>query len=341
MNTQTKTLFHPRSSTGASKVPPPKIDRSIQLSFMGDWGRANLHRALGWLCYEMVKLSGPHTKIGIFNGRAALDNVMAVGRGEMDLALTTPQTFSRLALEGRGPWANERFPHLRALGYVPQDDRMVVAVLRDLGIRSFEDIRRKKPKLRIAAGVDDGIGFMGFAAQNLMRASGIPRAEFEGWGGTYIEHEEPRECIMEVMRGNADAIIQEAVMTQWWVDMTEKLDLVFIPVEPEARKTLQQELSWSGAKLPKNYLRGIDQELDCMDFSHFLMLATTDMPDDIAYALAWSLVETWDVLEGQYRHIPPERSPVTYPLKPKEVWRTAVPLHPGAERYYRDAGHMS
>ena len=340
MSTQTKTLFHPRSTTGASKVPPPLLGRSIRLNFMGDWGRANLHRALGWMCYELVKRSGPHTKIGIFNGRAAADNVTAVGRGEVDLALTTPQTFSRLALEGRGLWANEPFPHLRALGYVPQDDRLVFAVKRELGIRSFDDLRNKKPKLRIAAGVDDGVGFMGYAAQNMMRASGIPREEFERWGGSYIEDEEPRECIRQMMIGNADAIIQEAVMTHWWVEMTEKLDLVFHPVERQARERLKQELGWASDTLPKNYLRGIDEPLDCMDFSHFLMLTTTDMPDDIAYALAWALVETWDVLEVQYRHIPPERSPVTYPLKPKEVWQTAVPLHPGAERYYRDAGHM-
>jgi TRAP-type uncharacterized transport system substrate-binding protein len=341
MNTQTKTLFHPRSSTGASTVPPPMLGRSVRLNFMGDWGRANLHRALGWLCYELVKLSGPYTKIGIFNGRAAKDNVDAIGRGEYDLALTTPQTFSRLALEGRGLWAGEPFPHLRALGYVPQDDRLICAVRRDLGIRSFDDIRRKKPKLRIAAGIDDGIGFMGFGAQQMMRASGIPRDVFEGWGGTYIENEEPRECIRQMMLGNADAIIQEAVMTQWWVDMTEKLDLTFLSLEPEAGRALDKELSWTPMTLPKNYLRGIDQELRCMDFSHFMLLATTDMPDDIAYALAWALVETFDVLEMQYRHIPPERSPVTYPLNPKEVWKTAIPLHPGAERYYRDAGHMS
>jgi uncharacterized protein len=322
------------------KVPPPIMDRSFRLNFMGDWGRANLHRALGWLCYELVRLSGPRTKIGVWNGRGALDNVRAVGRGEVDVALATPDSFCRMAYEGLGPCANEPFPHLRALGYVPQNDRMVLAVRKELGIRSFEDIRKKRPKLRIAVGPDDGIGFMGMAAQNIMRASGIPRQEFEAWGGVYIEHELPLDCTREVVTGNANAIFQEAVMTDWWVVMAEKIDLAFIPIEPKARDTLMQELGWPSGKLPKGYLRGMEEEMEFLDYSHFTLITTADLPDDIAYALAWSLVETWGDLEVQYRHIPPNRSPVTYPLNPKAACRTSIPLHPGAQRYYREAGHL-
>src|SRR4051794_6616382 len=100
MDNSSRRLF---SNFSGVKVPPPLIECSLRLNFMGDWGRANLHRALGWLCYEMVRLSGPRTKIGIWNGRAALDNVRAVGRGDVDVALMTPAPFCRMALEGKGP----------------------------------------------------------------------------------------------------------------------------------------------------------------------------------------------------------------------------------------------
>lgn len=92
--------------------------------------------------------------------------------------------------------------------------------------------------------------------------------------------------------------------------------------------------------MPAAYLRGLDRETRFLDFSHFLIVATSDLAEDVAYALAWSLVEGWDGIERQYRHLPPERSPVSYPLKPDEIWRTSIPLHPGAERYFREAGHM-
>ena len=327
-------------STPASKIPPPRIARSVTLNFMGDWGRANLHRALGWLGYELLSLTGPYTKFAIWNGRGQRDNIQAVGRGEVDVALAVPVPFVRMAVEGKGRCAGENFPHLRALGYVPQNDRMVMAVRKELGIRSFADLRAKKPKLRIAAGPDDGISFLGMAAQMLMEASGIPRAELESWGGSYLEQEEPRHCTSAVIEGKADAIIQEAIMTPYWQELSNKVELSFLPIEPQARDALARDFHLPSGTLPANYLRGMDSELECLDFSHFLLIATTDLPDDIAYALAWSLVERWETIELQYRHIPPDRSPVTYPIVPAEACRTPIPLHPGAERYFREAGHL-
>lgn len=323
-----------------SRVPAPKIDRSVTMNWMGDWGRANLHRALGCLCYEFAKLAGPYTKIGIWNGRGALDNIQAVGRGEMDLALVVPQNFIAAAMEGKGLAKGEAFPHLRAIGHVPQHDRMIMAVRRDLGISSYDDIRKKKPKLRITTGVDDGVTYMGYAAQMMMAASGIPRATFESWGGTYVEFEEPRSCTDLMAAGGADGIIQEAVMTEYWSDLANAVDLTFIPIEPEVRDKLKSELDWESATLPKDYLRGMDREMEFMDFSHFVLTTTTDMPDDIAYALAWASVEGFGTLQRQYQHIPPERSPVSYPLDPVLAAKTPVPLHPGAERYYREAGYL-
>jgi TRAP-type uncharacterized transport system substrate-binding protein len=329
------------ATAGSSgKVSPPKIARSITLSFKGDWGRANLHRALGWLSYEMVQLTGPYTNVTISNGRGALDNALAVARGQIDVSLVTPGAFTRMVLDGKGPCAGSPYPHIRALGYVPQDDRMIFAIRKELGISNLDDLRKKKPKLRITAGIDDGVGFMGMGAQRLLAASGISRADIESWGGNFIEREEPMQCLREMMTGSADAIIQEAVMTAGWIEMADKLDLVFLPIEPQARDTLKKELGWPSARLPKDYLRGMDREMEFLDFSHFLLVTTTDLPDDVAYALSWSLVETFDVLEQQYRHIPVRRSPVTYPLDPRATCRTPIPLHAGAERYFRDAGHL-
>ncbi len=321
-------------------IVAPKINRSLKLQFQGDWGRANLHRAFGWLSQEMVNICGPHTRIAIWNGTGAMKNIRAVGRGEVDVAMVTPAAFAAMALEGRGIFAGEAYPHLRALGHVPQDDRMILAVRRDLGIRSFEDLRTKKPKLRITTGLDDGENFMGLAAMEIFAKSGMPRAAMEAWGCHFIEHETPRACVDEMMTGNANAIFQEAIMTHYWTKMADTLALDFIPIEPAARDQLMQDFGWPSAALPKGYLRGMNRELEFLDFSDFLLATTTELPDDVAHAIAWSLVERWNLLEDQYRHIPPARSPVSYPLDPKAACRTPIPLHPGAERYFRSAGHL-
>lgn len=330
-----------RMAKRRSSVAPPKLGRSLRLQFQGDWGRANLHRALGFLGYEFTCLAGPYSRYAIWNGRGGMDNVRAVGRGEVDAAFVVPVPFMKMAMEGKGACGGESFPHLRAIGYVPQHDRMIVALRRDLGITSWAELREKKPKLRITLGPNDGISFIGIAGHMLLEAHGVPRATLEKGGSTFLEHDEPRGCTRDMLDGDADLIVQEAVMTTYWQELAAKRDLVFLPIEAQARDRLKAEYGLPSATLRKDYLRGMDREMEFMDFSHFALITTADLPDDVAYALAWCLVERWDTLEMQYRHIPPERSPVSYPLDPKAVCHVGIPLHPGAECYFRDAGHLS
>lgn len=331
---------HAGGAKVGGKIPPPRIDRSYTLHMRGDWGRFNLHRSLGWIGYELSRLSGPHMRFAIWSGSGAIDSLRAVGRGEVDIAFVVPEPLVRMVLDGYGLAPNERYPHVRALGYVPQNDRLLFAVRKELGLTSFADIRAKKPKLRLTTGPDDGISFIGIGAKHLLQASGLTRDDILAWGGSILDYDEPHEHTGAMVDGRADAVITEAIMTPYWRHMAETLDLTFIPVEPEASAVLQRDMQWATSSLPAGYVPGITQELPCMDFSHFLLLTTDALPDDIAYGIAWCMVEKWEGIEAQYRHLKPERSPITYPLNPKAICRTTVPLHQGAERYYRDAGHL-
>jgi len=318
-------------------VAEPRLKRSITLQMQGDWGQANLHRILGWLSQEVIDRAGPFSRIAIWSGRGGLDAVQAVGRGQVDVALAVPTAFVPMTLTGNGIAKGEAFPALRALGTMPQTDRLVVAVKAEHGIRSFDDFRKKSPKLRIASSPDDGTNTVGYAAQRLMEHAGLPRATIESWGGSFIERERPNECIALVREGKADAVIHEAIMTQWWQDLANSTDLNFLPVEEATLAGMMRDYQWPRATLPAGYLKGMDGELTTLEFSDFLMIAREDLADDVAYLLAWCMCEKRDVIERFYRHIPPERSPVTYPLDPSKIATTTIPLHRGAERYYREA----
>src|SRR4029077_13446448 len=120
-----------------TRPPEPAIARSLRLHLKGDWGTANLHRVCGWISQELTDRCGPHTQVAIWNGRGFIDSVQAVGRGQVDVALTTPAAFAVGALGGSGLYAGEAFPDLRALAVIPQRDRLVVGVHRSLDVTSF------------------------------------------------------------------------------------------------------------------------------------------------------------------------------------------------------------
>ena len=319
-------------------VPEPRIARSLTLHFYGDWGQANLHRVFNWLSQEMVDRTGPYSRYAIWNGRGVADAVRVVGRGLMDVALAVPVAFIPAALEGRDLFAGEPFPHLRALGVIPQDDRMLLALDAKFGIRSFDELRAKRPPLRLATSMDDHENTVGYAAWRILEAAGISRATLEGWGGRVLEAERPDQVIGFALRGEADAVFHEAVMAPWWREYAERRELRFLSVEKQVLDRLEREHGWPGGSLPAGYLRGMDERLETLDFSDFLMICREDLPEDVAHLLAWCMCETRANLERVYRHIPPERAGITYPLVPAKMARTRIPLHPGAARLYDEQG---
>jgi uncharacterized protein len=316
----------------------PFIDRKLELHFQGDWGWANLHRICGWLASEVLAHSQKGTRIAVWTGGAGIDAVEAVMSGQIHMSVFVPASFAPMALDGRGYFNGKAFPNLRALGTMPQADPLVLAIPARFGIKSFADFRAKRPALKIATSLDDGNNTLGYAVQTIMAESGIPRRMLESWGGGYVEGGPPHECIGFAQDGKADAVFYEAFMTPYWKKFADTHELNFIPVEDEVLERLERQLGWRRRIVPAGYQRGIGAAFATVDFSDFLMIAREDLDEDVAYLLAWAMCETKEILERQYRHIPPERSPVTWPLEPKKIAWTAIPLHAGAQRYYREAG---
>lgn len=317
------------------------LDYPIQLHFIADWGVAGLHRIAGWLSAEVLSRTPQRTRTAIWNGLGGTDAAFAVGRGEAQIGLATPVSFCRMAVEGLGPFACEPMPHLRGLGVLPQDDRMIAVARKSLGISSFEDIRRTRPALRIAASPENGHLHYGIAAHAVLAAHGLSRDVITGWGGEFLEGDKPNEVTGFGTRGEADIVIQEAVMAPYWHEMMDSDDFVILPFEDAALDLLEAKYRMKRAVFTAGRLRGIDVDSQALEFSDFLVFGRADLPEDVAELIASILVEGRHRLEAMYAHIPSNRSALTYPIDPVKIPLTDIPLHPGAERYYREAGLMA
>lgn len=320
----------------------PRLERSVTLQFIGDWGMANFHRICSWLCQEFCDRSGPRSRVGIWNPiYGGIDAAQAVFDGEVDMAIITPAQALPAALEGRGVFTGRAMPTLRALAVLPQRDRMVFALPRAMGISSFAELRAKKPALKIATGEDNGHNLIGYTARRFMEAHGIDEATLTSWGGRYIESARPDLCMDRFRDGVADAALQEAIMTPWWREAVVARDAILLPAEPQALAKMEREHGWRTAELAADFFPGQPEALPALDFSDFVLVVREDMPEDIAHLLTWCLVEKRGSIERQYKHIPPERSPLTYPLDPKAMAQPSLPLHPGARRYFEESGVLA
>ena len=217
-------------------------------------------------------------------------------------------------------------------------DALLIAIPAHLEIRTFAELRERRPALRVALAPNDGISFMGLGAESVLGASGISPADIIEWGGELLYHEQPQECVAEVMSGNADAIIQEAIMTPWWQQMTEAHSFSFLSLEDSAVDQLEHDLALGTYEVPAGYLPGLDTAVRAVDFRDWMVVVREDMRDDVAGMLAAILVETSDQFERQYAHLPVRFSPLDYPITAERLASVPIPLHAGAEAYYRSVG---
>lgn len=320
---------------GVPKTHGPRVDFKI----MGDWGNANFHAIAGWIMAHLRWQSERGSSFWIKTGTGYGDNIASLVSGEVDLTITTPyDVVAKWAREGSNYFAGkEPAPFIRSLGWLPQTDKLVFAIREDTGITSFKDIRDRKFPLKLASGFRTEDNIMMWAIDRVLEEHGI---EIEPWGGEWLEHDFPRICVPFVTNGLANSVINEAIVVPQWRELVEKVPMRFLSYEEDALKALSSKYGLVPSIMPKGYLKA-PEDIACIDWSNWAILVREDMSEEQAYLVTSIMVEQRAELEARYRHHPPEHAAMTYPIDPYAMWQgLGAPLHPGAERYYREHGYM-
>ncbi|GAB2850595.1 hypothetical protein GCM10027024_28130 [Microbacterium insulae] len=313
----------------------PRLNRPVDIRFKADWGQANLTRIAGWLAQEIGDRSPATSTFSIHAGRGGADAVDALEAGEVDIALVTPAAAARLLYEGTGPAGRPAAPWLRALGSIAHRDRLVVAVDAALPAESVADFGAAAGQLVIATSPDDGVNAIGLASHLGMNLAGADPKALVAAGARFLYDERPFPLIHTFATGHANVVIQEAVMMPAWQRIADRRPVRYLEWGDAALAGLA-ELGWPSAIVEKGYLPGLDHDLLTLDFADFVLLCREDLDEEVAYLATWCMVQTRGAIEGQYAHLPPDRTPLGYPLDPARMRDVPVPLHESARRAYDD-----
>ena len=267
-----------------------------------------------------------------------ITSVTAVSKGEADLGITTPPVCTTMAYRGVGPY-NEKMENLRAILSFPHDDRMVWSVAKELGVQSIEELRDKELKL-VVPGKDSPIGF---AVEKLLEAYDMPlqKQAVNGWEVSYEDY--LFKVVRAGIQGKSDMVIHEGRKTPPWEMLLKARDMTFLPVRDDILDTLVEKYGFIKAMLTKGMIDGaVKQDLPTLDWSGWLLFTRDDVDDDLIYLITKIVVENKHLFEMSFKGQPLEKSDLVYPIDPTQIWKnTGVPLHPGAERYFREHGHMT
>ena len=115
------------------------------------------------------------------------------------------------------------------------------------------------------------------------------------------------------------------------LDIVTMQDAVFVPIDGAARDKIIEKYPFFAADvIPANSYKGQTEDVGTLAIQCMLVVRD-DIPEDIVYAMTKALFENLDVLGNAHakgKEVSPE----------KALDGVAVPLHPGAEKYFKEVG---
>lgn len=274
-------------------------------------------------------------------GMGSLENPRTIGLGQADVAITNPPITAWLAMKAKGPY-KESVGSLRAIARFPEPDYIFWLVSEEFGVSTFEELVERRPPLtlvsgRIGPGGPDPLTFL---VEEVMKAYGFSYADVEAWGGKVLFPGSSRVGGIPIMRrGEANAIFQEGVHDPLWEELAETKPLRSLGLSRRVVDHIKQNLGFDEAIIPKGRLKGIEEDQLTLDFGGWLLFSREDLPDELAYLLAKVADQKRERIAAPYKDLPPHQRSIEVPITREHLCaKCVIPLHPGAETYYREIG---
>jgi uncharacterized protein len=223
-------------------------------------------------------------------------------------------------LAGKGPYSN-----LRLIAKLEDPFYYLVASKKESGIKDFMRIKKEHLPVKIV-GADGNM-------MTILKYYGITPDSIKAWGG------KSGVSIGEALKGDFDIITGFLASpalnpeSSYWTTLSQKFDLYFMELPEDLLKQIaKQNVDAEFVEVHQKLLRGINRNFKSLGRSGEAFFARDDTPDQAAYVLAKAIDKNHGALKWFIR---------IYTYDPNTVWKNfGVPLHPGAEKYYREVGYL-
>jgi hypothetical protein len=256
-------------------------------------------------------------------------NAKLVARNETPLALSFTVT-NRWAFEGKEAY-DTKLDGLRALVGGLDTYYLVAVTAKRLNVNSLREVKDRKLPVKIFT---QPVGALGeFGGRQLLRAYGISYADIRSWGGatTHVGY----NIIVDAFKdGRADLLL--AVVTPKHPSVSEIAtfsDVKFLALDPDVIKGLAP-LGYALATMPADTFKNQPEPVGTVGFPT-VVITNKDLPEPVAYVVTKTILENKDALVRGHAGLTA--------FDPTTAWqpeKVGIPLHPGAERAYREKGWM-
>jgi TRAP transporter TAXI family solute receptor len=202
------------------------------------------------------------------------------------------------------------------------DEHLHIATTKQSGIKKIEDLKGKRVR----------IGFPGsIATENaliLLEAYGMGEKDMKAYQMSLAD------AFEQLKDGNIDVLIEPTgAPAAGFLDVAHARDMVLLPVDRKhAEKITKKYPFLSPTVFPAGIYKGTNQDVPTLAVT-CMLVASSDMPTDLVYKLTKSIFQNLNIL-GE-AHVKGKLVKMETALK-----GMPIPLHPGAEKYYREVGKI-
>lgn len=312
-----------KTSAKGQKTDAGQAKKPMQLTILGgapggDW--ASIAEGLG----EIVRRENPAAEVTVQPGKSGPNAVM-VATGEADFAVEQSHAVV-LALKGKGEFKNPL--NIRAVALIGNKAAYQLIIKKEIGITSLEEIKEKKYPLRIA--VNKKGSAMDEANKLVLNSYGITYEDIEKWGGK-VHFLSFQESFNLMDNGQLDALGGlPDYPASYFIQAGTKHKLLLLPLSEKAITTANELFNtWKGVIPAGTYSYN---DSDVLSFIGGVVLITGEKePAEKVYEVAKAINNRFDY----FKSIQASLRELTLKdlTNPK-----GIPMHKGAEQYFKDAG---
>jgi TRAP-type uncharacterized transport system substrate-binding protein len=259
--------------------------------------------------------------------------IREVASGKVQFAIINPSMILKMAALGSIPFT-EPLP-LRSIAVLPSSDQMLFAVARETGLESFSDILQRRFPLKVSLrGQPDHS--LHTITNHVLAAAGFSLEDIVSWGGEVrydagMPYSDNR--IGAAQRREIHAIFDEGAST--WGNMALELGMTFLSLDEDLLRRLE-EVGLRRGLIERSNFPKLANDVPTLDFSGWPIYTHQNTADHLVTDFCRALEASKDRI--------PWASDAPLPLgqmvRDTPEGHLEVPLHPAAERFWRELGYI-
>jgi len=308
---------------------PSLAQQKVSLRF-GTVGLGSAWYNYGAGIADLVKPKLPAgSSIDVLPRAGGVGNIKLIQSGEMELGIS----FAVTSAEGCGGFGTFKEKQTKVQGLLGGLDIYYFGtfVTKKSGVTSWEEIAAAKNRFHLLTTRAGGTGEQG--VRQVLTLLGSSKEDMAKKGGL-VDATERTGAAETIRDGQAHGWAH--VVTKGHPAATQIVtinEMVMLPLPDKVIKGMVEEYGWAPAEIPANTFKGQTSPVKTVKAVSNI-LVSADVPADVAYTITKTIIENADKL--------PKIHAALGDFDPKKAAEPALngncPLHPGAVKYYREAG---